>query len=261
MQFPNIDPIFLQIGPLAFRWYGLMYILGFVSAYFIISAGAKRRNLPLTRDDVADLIFSVAMGIILGGRFGYVLFYNFSFYLEHPLKAIAIWEGGMSFHGGVSGAILAGWWYARKKKIHFFRMADIGFMAGPVGLFFGRIGNFINGELYGRTTTVSWGLVFPGGGPYPRHPSQLYEAFLEGPVLLLILWVTSRKNRPDGVVFWTFIAGYGLFRSFVELFREPDAQIGLFLGSVSMGQLLSLPMFILGVMMVYVTAKGQKVEG
>ncbi len=255
MQFPEIDPIFLQIGPLAFRWYGLMYILGFVSAYFIISAGVKRRNLPLTRDDVADLIFTVALGIILGGRLGYVLFYNFSFYLEHPLKAIAIWEGGMSFHGGVTGAIIGGVLYARKKKIPFFRMADIGFMAGPVGLFFGRIGNFINGELYGRTTTVRWGMIFPGGGPSPRHPSQLYEALLEGPLLLLILWLTSRRNPPDGVVFWSFIAGYGLFRSFVELFREPDAQIGLLFGSLSMGQLLSLPMFILGVTMVLITEK------
>ncbi len=257
MQFPTIDPVFLQIGPLAFRWYGLMYIIGFVSSYFIIYAGALRRNIPLSRDDVADLIFSVALGIILGGRLGYVLFYNLSFYLEHPLKAIAIWEGGMSFHGGTSGAILAGWLYVRKKRLPFLRILDIGFLAGPVGLFFGRIGNFINGELYGRSTQLPWGMVFPGGGPVPRHPSQLYEAFLEGPVLLLILWLTSRKNPPDGVVFWTFIAGYGLFRSSVELFREPDAQIGLLLGSLSMGQLLSLPMFLLGAFMILRSMKNK----
>ena len=197
------------------------------------------------------MIFSVALGIILGGRLGYVLFYNFSFYLENPQRIIAIWEGGMSFHGGVSGAILGGWLYVRKKGLPFLKVLDIGFVAGPVGLFFGRIGNFINGELYGRTTNVPWGMVFPGGGPTPRHPSQLYEALLEGPLLLLILWLTSRRNPPDGVVFWTFIAGYGLFRSFVELFREPDAQIGLLLGSISMGQLLSLPMFLFGVFMVF----------
>ena len=211
--------------------------------------------LLLSRDDVADLIFSVALGIILGGRFGYVLFYNLPFYLDHPLKAFAVWEGGMSFHGGVSGAILAGWWYLRKKGLPFFLMADIGFMAGPVGLFCGRIGNFINGELYGRATELPWGMVFPGGGPLRRHPSQLYEAILEGPVLLLLLWLTSRRNPPDGVVFWSFIAGYGLFRSFVELFREPDAQIGLLFGSISMGQLLSLPMFLLGVTMILLTAR------
>ncbi len=257
MQFPTINPVFLQIGPLAFRWYGLMYIIGFVAGYFIISAGALRRNIPLSRDDVADLIFSVALGIILGGRLGYLLFYNFSFYLEHPFKAMAIWEGGMSFHGGVSGAILAGWWYVRKKRLPFLLILDISAMAGPVGLFFGRIGNFINGELYGRSTRVPWGMVFPGGGATPRHPSQLYEAFLEGPLLLSILWLVSRKNPKNGVVFWSFIAGYGLFRSFVELFREPDAQIGLLFGSLSMGQILSLPMFILGVTMIVITTRNK----
>jgi phosphatidylglycerol:prolipoprotein diacylglycerol transferase len=227
-----------------------MYIIGLVASYFIVSAGARRKEIPLSRDDIADLIFTVALGIILGGRLGYVLFYNFSFYQEHPLKVFAVWEGGMSFHGGVTGAILAGFWYVRKKQLPFFRMADIGFMAGPVGLFCGRIGNFINGELYGRVTDVPWGMIFPGGGPQPRHPSQLYEAFLEGPLLFLIMWLTSRRNPPDGVVFWTFIAGYGLFRFFVELFREPDTQIGLLLGSFSMGQLLSLPMFLLGAVMI-----------
>jgi phosphatidylglycerol:prolipoprotein diacylglycerol transferase len=250
MQYPTIDPVFLRIGPLAFRWYGLMYIIGFVASYFIISSGARRKEILLSRDDVADLIFTVAMGIICGGRLGYVLFYNLSFYLEHPLKVLAVWEGGMSFHGGVTGAILAGWWYVRKKRLPFFRMADIGSMAGPVGLFCGRIGNFINGELYGRVTDVPWGMVFPGGGLQLRHPSQLYEAFLEGPLLLLIMWMTSRRNLPDGVVFWTFIAGYGLFRSFVELFREPDTQIGLLSGFISMGQLLSLPMLLIGMAMI-----------
>lgn len=253
MQFPTIDPVFFRIGPLAFRWYGLMYIFGFAASYFIISAEARRRNQAMTRDDVADMIFTVALGIVLGGRLGYVLFYNLSSYLEQPLKIFAVWEGGMSFHGGMAGTVIAGWWYVHKKKIPFFRMADIVAMSGPVGLFFGRIGNFINGELYGRATDVPWGMVFPGGGPSPRHPSQLYEALLEGPILLLVLWLTSRKNLPDGAVFWTFIAGYGLFRSFVEFFREPDAQLGLFLGSVSMGQLLSLPMFVLGAAMIVVT--------
>lgn len=250
MTFPDIDPVFFRLGPLAFRWYGLMYIIGFVAAYFIISLGVKQRDIKLTRDDIADLVFTVALGIILGGRFGYILFYNLSFYLEQPLKLFAIWEGGMSFHGGVTGALVAGWWYVRKRSIPFFRIADVGFMAGPVGLFFGRIGNFINGELYGRVTSAPWGVVFPGGGALPRHPSQLYEAMLEGPLLLLVMMLVSRRNPPDGTVFWTFFAGYGLFRSIVELFREPDAQIGLFYGSVSMGQLLSFPMFVFGMIMI-----------
>lgn len=246
MQFPNFDPVFLRLGPLEFRWYGLMYIIGFVSAYFIIKAGVRRKNIPLTKDDVADLIFSVALGVILGGRFGYILFYNLSYYLAHPLKFFAVWEGGMSFHGGLIGAVLAGLYYIRKKKIAFYQIADVGFLAGPVGLGLGRIGNFINGELYGRVTDVPWGMVFPTGGNLPRHPSQLYEAFLEGPLMFVILWLVGRKEHPSGVIFWSFICMYGLFRFIVEFFREPDSQLGFILGGLSMGQMLSLPMFLLG---------------
>ena len=250
MQLPQIDPVFLRLGPLEFRWYGLMYIIGFVTAYFIILSGTRRKTMPLTQDDVADLIFSVALGIILGGRFGYILFYNFSYYAAHPLKLFAVWEGGMSFHGGLTGAILAGLYFIRKKKLKFYPLADIGFLAGPVGLGLGRIGNFINGELYGRVTDVLWGIVFPAGGSLPRHPSQLYEAFLEGPVMFLLLRFLSRTNYPAGAVFWSFIGLYGLFRFIVEFFREPDAQIGFLLGIFSMGQLLSFPMFVVGGIMV-----------
>ncbi len=250
MQFPHINPVFLKLGPLELRWYGLMYIIGFAVAYFIIQAGARRSDLPLTRDDVADLVFTVAIGIILGGRTGYILFYNLSYYMMHPLKLFAVWEGGMSFHGGLTGGILAGWYYVRKKKLDFWAVADVCFLAAPVGLGLGRIGNFINGELYGRITNVPWGIVFPGGGPLPRHPSQLYEAFLEGPVLFLILWMLHRRSLPSGVVFWSFIGLYGLFRIIVEFFRQPDVQIGYLFGIFSMGQLLSLPMLLLGVAMV-----------
>lgn len=249
MLFPNIDPVFLRLGPLEFRWYGLMYILGFVAAYFIIWAGVKRKGVPLSKDDVADLIFTVALGVIVGGRLGYILFYNLPYYLAHPGKLFAVWEGGMSFHGGLTGAILAGLYFIRRHKLRFYQLADIGFVAGPVGLFFGRIGNFINGELYGRPTDVPWGMVFPGGGGVPRHPSQLYEAFLEGVLMFAILSVLFRKVNREGVVFWSFIALYGLFRFVVEFFREPDAQIGYLFGALSMGQLLSLPMFLLGTAM------------
>ena len=268
MTFPHLDPVFLRLGPfrilghllgpLEFRWYGLMYILGFLSAYFIILAGAKRKGLPLVKDDVADLIFTVALGVILGGRLGYILFYNLSYYLEHPMKLFAVWEGGMSFHGGLSGAILAGLFYLRKHKIRFYQLADIGFLAGPVGLGLGRIGNFINGELYGRVTDLPWGMVFPTGGNLPRHPSQLYEALLEGPLMFLILYTVSRKVNREGVVFWSFITLYGLFRFLVEFAREPDAQIGYLFGGLSMGQLLSLPMFLLGgAMVIYCVRRGR----
>jgi len=249
MTFPNIDPVFLRLGPLEFRWYGLMYILGFLAAYFIILAGVKRKGLAITKDDVADLIFTVALGIILGGRLGYILFYNLSYYLSHPGKLFAVWEGGMSFHGGLAGAIVAGLYFIRKHKLSFYQLADIGFVAAPVGLLLGRIGNFINGELYGRVTDVPWGMVFPGGGPLPRHPSQLYEALLEGVVMFLVLFTLSRKVHKDGVVFWSFIGLYGLFRFLVEFVREPDEQLGILFGLLSMGQLLSLPMFLLGLAM------------
>lgn len=250
MVFPHINPVFLHIGPLEFRWYGLMYIIGFISAYFLILAGVKRKGIEWTKDDVADFVFTVAMGIILGGRLGYVLFYDLPVYLAHPLKVFAVWEGGMSFHGGLTGGILASVYFVRKKITPFFQMADIVATTIPIGLGLGRIGNFINGELYGRVTDMPWGMVFPGGGDLPRHPSQLYEAFMEGPVMFLILWILGRKKRPDGVISWSFIALYGLFRFSVEFFREPDRQLGFIVGHFSMGQLLSFPMLLLGLGMV-----------
>jgi phosphatidylglycerol:prolipoprotein diacylglycerol transferase len=249
MTYPHIDPVFLRLGPLQFRWYGLMYICGFLAAYFIVLAGVKRKGLPLVRDDVADLIFTSALGVILGGRLGYILFYNLPFYLAHPMKLFAVWEGGMSFHGGLIGATLAGLYFIRKHKLRFYPLADVCFLAAPVGLGLGRIGNFINGELYGRVTDSPLGMIFPGGGNLPRHPSQLYEACLEGPVMLLIMYIITLKVKRDGVVFWSFIALYGLFRFLVEFAREPDAQIGYLFGTFSMGQLLSLPMLILGMAM------------
>ncbi|BCS54191.1 prolipoprotein diacylglyceryl transferase [Geobacter sp. SVR] len=251
MQFPSIDPVFLRIGPLQFRWYGLMYILGFIATYFILRGESARKRLSLSRDDIADLVFYGAMGVVLGGRLGYILFYNLGFYLTHPLRVFAVWEGGMSFHGGFLGVILAFVLFSRRRKVPFWTLIDMAALCAPVGLGLGRLGNFINGELYGRPTDVPWGMVFPNGGSQPRHPSQLYEAFLEGLVLFLIVRFAGRRSARTGVAAWSFVAGYGLFRFIIEFFREPDAQLGIFWGYLSMGQLLSLPMFLLGTFMVF----------
>jgi phosphatidylglycerol:prolipoprotein diacylglycerol transferase len=250
---PHIDPILIKFGPLAIRWYGLMYVLGLTGAFFLIKARAARRHLALPINDLHDLILYAAIGVILGGRLGYTLFYNLPYYLEHPAKIFAVWEGGMSFHGGLIGVIVAGWIFCRRKGYSFYTMADIATPTAPIGLGLGRLGNFINGELFGRPTDVSWCMVFEstGGGPVCRHPSQLYEAFLEGILLLILVWLMDRRPQPPGVLFWTFITGYATCRIFVELFREPDAHLGLFGGLISMGQILSIPMLLLGLFMLW----------
>jgi phosphatidylglycerol:prolipoprotein diacylglycerol transferase len=227
-----------------------MYILGFLAAFFIIKAQTKKRALELSSETLSDIVFMIALGIVLGGRAGYILFYNLSWYLSHPLKVFAVWEGGMSFHGGIIGGVSAGIYVFRKNRLDLWTMADIVALTIPVGLGLGRLGNFINGELYGRVTDRSWGVVFPTGGNLPRHPSQLYEAFLEGFVLLLLVWGVSRTAPPKSVPFWTVICGYGFFRFCVEFFREPDQQLGFLWGGATMGQLLSLPMFLLGGIMI-----------
>lgn len=254
MHFPEIRPYIFKIGTLEVRWYGLMYILGFAAAYFMARADARRKNLPLDKEGIADLIFALAVGLIVGARLGYALFYNFSIYFANPLKILAVWEGGMSFHGGLIGTVIAAFYFARKKNIGFLQVSDLITPAAPIGLGLGRLGNFINGELYGRVTDVPWGMVFPSGGPLPRHPSQLYEAVLEGPVLFFILWLVRRSGKaPSGVVLWVFLAMYGLFRSFVEMFREPDQQLGFLFSHLTMGQMLSIPLFLFGVAMTIIS--------
>ena len=249
IPYPQINPVFLELGPLQFRWYGLMYLLGLTGAYFLIKARVAAKGLPLSREQIYDMVVWAALGVFVGRRLGYTLFYNFPYYLQHPTKIIAVWEGGMSFHGGLLGTIIALLWYSKRQGIPSYTVADLAAGATPIGLGFGRIGNFINGELFGRATDVEWCMVFPSGGPACRHPSQLYEAFLEGPLLLIVLSLIAKRPTPPGTMFWSFIAGYGLCRFIVEFFREPDAHLGLIIGSFSMGQLLSMPMVILGTFM------------
>jgi len=246
LRYPEIDPVLVHIGPLAVRWYGLMYLLGFLASYLLIRTLTRRRHLDLDADAVSDLLFYAVIGVILGGRFGYVLFYNAPYFLQHPLQVFAVWQGGMSFHGGLLGVICASVLFCRRRKLPILLTGDVLTTSATVGLGLGRLGNFINGELWGRVTDVPWGMVFPQAGPMPRHPSQLYEFLLEGVLLFCLLWWLHRKNVPGGVPFFTFFLGYGCFRFLVEFFRQPDEQLGFLWGGATMGQLLSLPMIIFG---------------
>jgi len=255
IPYPTIDPVFLRLGPIQFRWYGLMYLLGLLAGYFVIKRRAEARHIPLTKEQLYDLIVYAAFGVFVGGRLGYTLFYNFSYYIQHPLKIVAVWEGGMSFHGGLLGTVIALSLFSKRRGIPAMVVADLAAGAVTIGLGFGRLGNFINGELYGRVTDVDWCMVFPTDGPECRHPSQLYEAALEGVLLFTVLAVIDRLKPPPGTVFWSFITGYGLCRMVVEFFREPDAHLGFIFGLLSMGQLLSLPMILIGAFMLALTLR------
>lgn len=246
LSYPQIDPIIVQIGPLAIRWYGLMYLLGFVAGYYLIRHLCRWRGLPLKGAEVSDLLFYCVLGVILGGRLGYVLFYDLSYYLSHPLQILAVWQGGMSFHGGLIGVAVSASVFILRKQLPWLLTADVLVTAATIGIGLGRLGNFINAELWGRVTDVPWGIVFPGGGPLPRHPSQLYEALLEGVVLFVLLYFMHRRRLAPGIPFFSFCLFYGLFRYAVEFFREPDAHIGYLWGMATMGQLLSLPMVLFG---------------
>ncbi|MCF2907256.1 prolipoprotein diacylglyceryl transferase [Pseudoalteromonas sp. DL2-H2.2] len=246
LQFPEIDPIIFSIGPLSVRWYGVMYLIGFAFAMWWANKEADKPNSGWTKDEVSDLLFYGMLGVILGGRIGYVLFYQFSHFLENPMYLLRIDQGGMSFHGGALGVIAGIFIFAWRFKKSPLAVGDFVVPMVPVGLLAGRIGNFINGELWGRATDVPWAVVFPTGGPVARHPSQLYEAFLEGLVLFIMLIWYRKQPRPAGSVAGLFLLGYGTFRFIVEYFREPDAHIGLYAGMISQGQILSLPMVIGG---------------
>lgn len=253
IQYPNIDPVIFKIGPLALRWYGLMYLLGFVASYLLVRFQLQKKK-KFQNLDIDGLYLYLIIGLILGARLGYILFYNLGYYLQNPSQIISLWEGGMSFHGGLIGTITAGWIFTRVHKIKFFELADIVIITAPIGLGLGRLGNFINGELYGRVTTVPWGMVFPSGGPLPRHPSQLYEFFLEGVVLFSILWFLKNKNFKPGTLTGLFLIFYGIFRIFLEFFREPDVQLGFVLGPFTMGQILSTLTILAGAAIIYFTS-------
>ncbi|MBO1074048.1 prolipoprotein diacylglyceryl transferase [Roseomonas marmotae] len=249
IPFPAIDPVLVQIGPLAIRWYALAYIAGIIVGWQWMKRLVRLGPAVATREQVDDFVTWAVLGVILGGRLGYVLFYGFERYLSAPWEAFYVWQGGMSFHGGAAGVILALLLYCRAQKISILGFGDRLCAIVPVGLLFGRLANFINGELWGRVSDVPWAMVFPTGGPLPRHPSQLYQAAMEGLILLLIVQVLVHIpaiRARLGFVSGAFLAGYGVARMVGELFRQPDAQIGFLVGGLTMGQLLSLPMVLVG---------------
>jgi phosphatidylglycerol---prolipoprotein diacylglyceryl transferase len=252
IPYPHIDPEIFRVGPFAIRWYGMMYVLGFGASYFLVLYQLKKKTLDITKAQIDDIYFYLVLGLLVGARLGYVLFYNPSFYLEHPLEVFVLWHGGMSFHGGAIGTFVLGYWAMRRRKISFLKAADLITPTIPLGLFFGRMGNFINGELWGRQSTAPWAMIFPTGGNVARHPSQLYEAFLEGLVLFAVLWIYKDRKKREGDVFAVFLILYAVFRVFCEFFREPDVQVGYFFGLVTMGQILSILMLVVGVLLKYV---------
>jgi phosphatidylglycerol:prolipoprotein diacylglycerol transferase len=256
LRYPNINPEILRVGPFAVRWYGIMYLIGFASSYLLVQYQLKKSG-SWNRVDIDSLYSYLILGLLAGARLGYVVFYNLSFYLSHPLELFAVWHGGMSFHGGLIGSIVAGYLFCKKTKLNFWHTADLIVITAPIGLGLGRLGNFINGELYGRVTDVPWAMVFPSGGPAPRHPSQIYEFFLEGVVLFVVLWMLRRKHYKPGILTALFLVLYGAFRFFSEFFREPDEQLGYVLGMFTMGQLLSLSMLLAGLIMLYLRKRAE----
>lgn len=251
LTYPAFNPVAFHIFSWPVYWYGLMYLVGFLGGWMLISM--RLRLAPwhgFTQDQLSDMVFFTALGGIIGGRLGYILFYDTQVIFSNPLLILQTWKGGMSIHGGFIGATLGIYFCGRKIHKRFLEIADFVAPAVPLGLGAGRFGNFINGELWGRVTNMPWGMVFPGAGPYPRHPSQLYEIALEGVVLFVIVWLYSRKPRPLGAVTGLFLLIYGVFRFTIECFREADAQIGYFAhGLLTEGQLLSLPMILIGVLL------------
>ncbi len=261
LSYPNIDPVAIALGPLKIHWYGLMYLVGIGGAWWLASRRLQRFDAHWTKDTLSDLIFWVAMGIILGGRLGYVLFYDLASYIENPALVLRIWEGGMSFHGGFLGVLLAVWLFGRKHKKSFFELMDFIAPLVPIGLGAGRIGNFINAELWGKATDVSWAMIFPTDPEQlARHPSQLYQFALEGVALFVILWLYSRKPRPTMAISGMFALCYGIFRFIVEFVRVPDAQLGyLAFDWLTMGQVLSIPMIVGGIGLIVFAYKRQEV--
>jgi phosphatidylglycerol:prolipoprotein diacylglycerol transferase len=250
IPFPAIDPTLVEIGPIAIRWYALAYIAALGAGWWFLARQARRPGAALTSKDADDFFVWATLGVVLGGRLGYVIFYKAGYYLEHPLEILVVWQGGMSFHGGLIGMVAAIIVFARRRRIDVLAFADLIAVVTPFGLLLGRIANFINGELYGRVSDVPWAMVFPGGGPLPRHPSQLYEAALEGAVLfgiMLVLYFATRLRERRGSLTAVFVGGYAAARFVVEFFRQPDAHLGFLLAGATMGQLLSIPLLLFAV--------------
>lgn len=254
IPFPNIDPVLIEFGPFAVRWYALAYIFGLVAGWQYMRWLSSKSPASIPLDDIDDFLTWSVLGVILGGRMGYVAFYKPEYFLENPVAILQVWNGGMSFHGGLLGVTLVTIWFARRRGINLLAFADLLACAAPIGLFMGRIANFINGELFGRITDVPWGVVFPRGGSLPRHPSQIYEAVLEGAVLFIllgILWRIRSVREKPGLIAGLFMVGYTFARAFAELFRQPDPHIGFLAAGTTMGQWLSLPMLMLGAYLIY----------
>ncbi len=244
--YPAFNPEVVKIGPFSVRWYGIMYLAGFVASYGLVRYQIRKKGINLSREIVESLYTYLILGLLLGARVGYVIFYDLASYIRQPFEILAVWHGGMSFHGGLIGSIVAGTIFCRKTRVDAWTVADLVVVTAPIGLGCGRIGNFINGELYGRVSDVPWAMVFPTGGPVPRHPSQLYEFSLEGVLLFLILWSLKDRGLRPGVLTALFIILYGVSRFFIEFFREPDSQLGFVVAHFSMGQILSGVMMLAG---------------
>ncbi len=263
IPYPHINPEIVRIGPIALRWYGLMYAAGFAASYVLVrhqirkineghrakGSGKEGAGFKIPDMFLDSLYTYLILGLIIGARLGYILFYDLKNYVHNPLEVFAVWHGGMSFHGGALGSLLAGYLCCRRYKVSFWQTADLVTVTAPIGLGFGRLGNFINGELYGRVTDVPWAMVFPGGGPLPRHPSQLYELLLEGVLLFTILWIAKERRHIAGSMTSLCLVLYGLFRFIVEFFREPDAQLGFIAGPFTMGQILSVLTLFAGIIL------------
>lgn len=252
----NIDPIIFSVGPVAVRWYGMMYVIGFVIANILLKKLVKKGFYKIEEEKIDSMITTMLICMFLGARFAYVFIYNWGYYSQNLTELLHVWQGGLSFHGALAGLLFGGWYFGRKNGVSWAQVMDATALAGTPGLFFGRMGNFINGELYGRVTDSSFGMVFKGGGPYPRHPSQLYEGFAEGLLLTLALWFIMTKVKRYGVIACSFVIGYGFFRYFIEFFREADAQLGYYFGgTTTMGQILCLIMIGGGFFAMFLNSK------
>lgn len=261
LAYPDISPIAFSLGPLAIRWYSLAYLFGILLAWLMLWQNNRKYKLGYSNAQMEDLVFYITMGIIIGGRLGYAIFYGGADMWLKPWRLLELWKGGMSFHGGIVGVILAAWIYAKNYKWSFLQATDLVAIYCPIGIFLGRIANFINDELWGRETDVAWAVRFPAGGYVPRHPSQLYESFFEGLVLFILLnwlWSKAKIRNCYGIVSGLFILLYGTFRMCLEQFRQPDAQLGFFFNYVTMGQMLSLPLIITGIAVLWLAIKNKQ---